>query len=97
MSETALQRKVRKMIERRGGWAKKIHADAYQGPGIPDLLACVRGHFTAFETKMEGEEPSRIQEHEMSQIAAAGGTALPIWSVEEAEAIIDGIIEGGVE
>lgn len=82
------------MIRGRGGWARKIHADAYQGAGIPDVIACIQGRFIAFETKKSQCIPTRIQRATMAEISRSGGVACPVWTVEDAEEIIDEILEG---
>lgn len=82
--ETALVDKIRKELGRRGIYTIKIHGDPYQPKGEADLICCVEGRFVALEVKVDGNEPSTLQEYTMKLIRQSGGTAAAVWSVEEA-------------
>jgi hypothetical protein len=56
-------------------WWVKLHGGAMQRSGVPDLLIVIDGRVVFVELKATGEEPSRLQEHILAQIEAAGGTA----------------------
>lgn len=51
----------------------KQHGSQYTGAGIPDILACIRGHFVAIEAKVLPNRPSPAQLVHMSQIIDSGG------------------------
>jgi Holliday junction resolvase len=79
-------------IRSRGGFAVKIHGSPFQVAGIPDILACYRGRFIAFECKRAAGLPaSKLQEWTMKQIRRAGGVALLIYAVEQATNELDRI------
>ncbi len=46
--------------------------------GVPDFLCCVNGRFLGIEAKANGGKPTALQEKNMRDIRAAGGTALVV-------------------
>jgi hypothetical protein len=50
-----------------------------------DFTICFFGHFLAIETKAPGKEPTPRQEQRIREITKAGGTAIVISSVEQAQ------------
>ena len=50
----------------------------YGRSGIPDIIACFRGHFIAIECKAGFNTTTQLQERELKAIAAAGGITLVI-------------------
>lgn len=92
MNEAALSKKIAKAIRDRGGWARKI-VGGPQSAGLPDILACYRGHFIGIETKMPGKEGTltNLQEKTLDSMKAAKGIAPVITSVHEVRRILDRI------
>jgi hypothetical protein len=90
--------KIIKRIEERGGRAFKIQGSesSFQEIGIPDILACYQGAFLGLEVKQPGEKPSAAQRHVLREIEAAGGVAAVVTSVEEADTLLDGVIDRSV-
>lgn len=43
--------------------------------GIPDIIACVNGHFLGIECKAGKGKTTALQDRELAAIQAAGGTA----------------------
>ena len=68
----------------------KEHGGMYGTAGIPDIIACINGHFYGFEVKTEGGKPTKLQETTIRKILAAGGTALVVRSVDEVRAVVNG-------
>ena len=62
----------------------------YGTAGIPDIIACINGHFYGFEVKTENGKPTKLQEATIRKILAAGGTALVVRSVDEVRTVISG-------
>ena len=62
----------------------------YGTAGIPDIIACIDGHFYGFEVKNEIGKPTKLQETTIRKILAAGGTALVVRSVDEVRAVVNG-------
>lgn len=46
--------------------------------GIPDVIACANGHFIGIECKAGKGKTTALQDRELEQIRAAGGSALVI-------------------
>jgi len=46
--------------------------------GVPDIVACINGHFLAIECKAGTNKPTALQVREIETIRANGGTALVV-------------------
>jgi Holliday junction resolvase len=60
----------------------------YGTAGIPDIIACVRGRFFAFEVKTATGKATALQKATLQKILASGGTAAVVRSVDEVRAIL---------
>lgn len=69
-------------------FAWKEHGGQYGTAGIPDIIACHRGHFIALEAKVGKNQPTKLQSATIEQIRKAGGTAAVVRSVEDVKTII---------
>lgn len=69
----------------------KEHGGMYGTAGIPDIIACINGHFFGFEVKTDIGKPTKLQESTIRKILAAGGTAVVVRSVDEVKAVVNGI------
>ena len=69
----------------------KEHGGMYGTAGIPDIIACINGHFFGFEVKTDVGKPTKLQEATIRKILAAGGTAVVVRSVDEVKAVVNGI------
>lgn len=69
----------------------KEHGGMYGTAGIPDIIACINGHFVGFEVKTDIGKPTKLQEATIRKILAAGGTAVVVRSVDEVKAVVNGI------
>ena len=87
--ETYLQRSIRKLIQKRGGYAIKQHGSMLSEPGIPDILACYKGFFLAIEAKEVGNTPSRQQGIHIRNIQSADGITCVVWDVKEVEVLLN--------
>ena len=67
----------------------KEHGGQYGTAGIPDIIACIEGHFFAFEVKTEKGKPTALQTVTIRKILEAGGTAAVVRSVDEVRALIE--------
>jgi hypothetical protein len=63
----------------------------YGVAGIPDIVACLRGRFVAFEVKTESGRLTELQRITLAKIRAAGGVAAKVTSLDEVRQIIDRI------
>ena len=69
----------------------KEHGGMYGTAGIPDIIACINGHFFGLEVKTNVGKPTKLQEATIRKILAAGGTAVVVRSVDEVKAVVNGI------
>lgn len=67
----------------------KEHGGQYGTAGIPDIIACIDGHFFGFEVKTDKGKPTALQTVTIRKILAAGGTAAVVRSVDEVRALIE--------
>ena len=69
----------------------KEHGGMYGTAGIPDIIACINGHFFGFEVKTDVGKPTKLQEATIRKILAAGGATVVVRSVDEVKAVVNGI------
>ena len=69
-------------------FAWKTHGGMYGTAGIPDIIACVRGRFFAFEVKTATGKATPLQKATLQKILASGGTAAVVRSLDEVRAIL---------
>jgi len=56
-------------------WFYKHWAGAYSQSGIPDIIACINGHFVGIEVKAEDGHPSPLQIRNIDLIQRSKGYA----------------------
>ena len=79
-AEKNYENKVKKYLEENGAYFIKYWAGAaYTKSGIPDILACVNGHFLGIELKAPNGKPSPLQIHNLKKIDEAGGYAILLY------------------
>ena len=76
-----------------GCFCWKEHGGMYGTAGLPDIIACIDGHFFAFEVKTYSGKTTKLQEATIRKILAAGGTALVVRSVDEVRTAINGSLQ----
>jgi len=89
MLEQQIQKQIDVQLTRRGVWVTKIINANRRG--VPDLLACVEGHFFAIEVKRPGMKATPIQKAQLARITKAGGTAIVATCWEDVEAHLGNI------
>lgn len=73
--EKNYENQIKKYIESIGGWQVKFFANSFTRKGVPDILACIGGHFVAIEVKSIAGKPSDLQIYTCEKIREAGGIA----------------------
>lgn len=93
MTEAELTRKCVLAIRKRGHFATKIHGGPNQPAGLPDIVACIKGHFVGIEMKLPDKRTNLTEKQakKLNDIKAAGGFAAVCTSVAEVEYICEGI------
>jgi len=91
MKEADIQAKILKYINSLDeGWATKvIKANT---AGVPDILACIKGHFVAIEVKTKYGRVSELQKIKLNQIRDAKGSAIVARDIKDVKNFIKGIV-----
>lgn len=92
MNEAALTAKMARRMRDRGAWARKIAGGPTQS-GLPDVLACYRGHFIGLEVKRPGKENNVtvLQQQTLDSMKGAGGITAVVTTVQQVDRILDKI------
>jgi hypothetical protein len=69
-------------------WWVKLHGGPQQRRGLPDLLVIANGRHIFIELKAPGGKLSKLQQHTIAQINAAGGRAVVCRTIEAVERTI---------
>ena len=72
-NEKAFENKIKAFLKSKGAYFIKTHGDRFSRVGVPDIIACVNGHFVAVEVKAENSKPSELQLYHLDEIRKAGG------------------------
>lgn len=94
--ETRLRKRIVKALTEwyPEGYFRKIHGNAFQNIGVPDLLCCIDGRFFGLEIKNPGKHATPAQMLEMEKIRKAHGLAAEIDSVQGALDFVKGGLSG---
>ena len=94
MKESDIVKAIMKYLKTVPGcFCWKEHGGMYGTAGIPDIIACVNGHFLGFEVKNDSGKPTKLQEATIRKILTAGGTALVVRSVDEVQTIVNDFLQ----
>ena len=78
-SEKAFENKIKQYLKSQNIWHVKFFANRMTKVGVPDILACVNGHFVAIEVKAANGKPSEIQLWNIEKIKESGGIAMVLY------------------
>jgi hypothetical protein len=90
-SEKSISEAIAKLCRKRGAYSFKVHGSVAMRRGLPDRAVCYRGRYIAIEEKQPGKKPTPLQQHELDQVLAAGGTAVVASSADHVAAVFDAI------
>jgi Holliday junction resolvase len=76
--EGEIKDQVRKILDEVGAYYFFPAANGYGRTGIPDVIACIGGHFVGIECKAESKQPTALQQRELDNIEKAEGTGLVV-------------------
>lgn len=80
INESDFKKKVEKFLEDEGFWYIKYWGGGgFTKSGIPDILACVHGHFFGIELKVRPNKPTKLQWYHLDKIEAAEGIAIVLY------------------
>ena len=78
--EGQVKRRVDRMLNESGVWWFSPQSGPYGRSGIPDRLACVRGHLVAIEVKADASKsPTRLQTLCMERMRASGAAVFVVY------------------
>lgn len=77
--EKNFENKVKRFLKDNGCWYVKFFANRMTRTGVPDILACVNGHFVAIEVKAQNGKPSELQVYNIKKIREAGGVGIILY------------------
>ncbi len=76
--EAKVKVKVKKILMDMGAYYAMPQSGGFGSAGIPDFLVCYQGGFFGIECKANGNKPTALQLHHMSEIRKAKGRAFVI-------------------
>jgi Holliday junction resolvase len=76
--EKKVKDKVTAVLKEYGAYYFFPPSNGFGRAGIPDIIACLHGHFVAIECKAGSNKPTALQLRELQSIYLAGATALLI-------------------
>lgn len=76
--EAKVKAKVVKLLKEAGVYYFYASTHGFGRSGVPDLVCCMGGRFIGIECKAGKNKPTPLQEKEMADIRAAGGTTLVV-------------------
>lgn len=97
---TTPEGKIKKLLDKmlkskQGVWSFPPQAGPFGSSGIPDRIACVRGHLVGIEAKADKtKKPTALQAKCMGDIERAGGKCFVVYDAETIKTVenwIDGI------
>lgn len=91
MRESKLQRNCIQYLKSLGIYYINLHGGGWSAKGAPDLIACIKGQFVAFEFKVEDNDMQPDQKIHMKRIKANGGLHYCPRTLDEFIQIIDEI------
>ncbi len=92
MREKSIENKIKIYLKSIGAYYVKYFGNSFSQVGVPDILACYKGHFIGIEVKNEKGKTSPLQDYNLEEIKKAGGYSLVARSVEDVKKVIDNII-----
>ena len=72
--ESKVKKRVREVLDKLGIYHFMPPANGFGRAGIPDIIACMDGHFIAIECKAGSGKTTALQDRELDRIHNAGGT-----------------------
>ena len=76
--EKRFEQKIKNFLKSQNCYYVKYFGCGFSRAGVPDILACVNGHFLAIEVKAERGRLSELQRINIEHINNCGGVALVV-------------------
>ena len=69
------KKEIKKYLDSIGAWYFCPYMAGMGKSGVPDIIACIVGHFVGIEVKREGKRPTKLQMRRIAEIQQARGSA----------------------
>lgn len=76
--ESKVKKQIRKILDTTRSYYAMPIGTGYGNSGVPDFLVCHQGHFIGIEAKAGKGQTTALQEKNLADIRAAGGTTFVI-------------------
>lgn len=76
--EKVVKDKVVSVLKSEGAYYFFPATHGYGRSGVPDIVACVNGHFLGIECKAGGNKPTALQLKELGDIRRSNGVAVVV-------------------
>lgn len=78
--EAKVKKEVRDLLKARfpDAYVFTPATGGYGKSGVPDIVCSINGWFIGIECKANGNKPTKLQLHNLEQIAASGGTSFVV-------------------
>jgi len=77
--EKIVKKRVTDILKEYGAWYFSPMTHGFGRSGIPDIIACYKGHFLGIECKAGKNVPTALQERELAAIEVQGGVTFVIY------------------
>lgn len=91
--EKKLQDKAIRYLKDRGIYHLNLYGDGRSGKGKPDLIACIKGKFVAFELKVGSNDMQADQVIHKRRIKRSGGLHYSPYTLEEFISIVEDLTQ----
>lgn len=79
-AEKTFENEIKKFLNKLPNtWYFKVWSGPYSKSGIPDIIACINGHFVAIEVKAENGHASELQKRNIRLINECNGIAYIVY------------------
>lgn len=90
--ESKLQKKCIDYLKSKKIYHLNLYGDGFSGKGKPDLLACIKGRFVAFELKVGSNDLQDDQKLHRIWIKRSGGLHYAPYTLEEFIEIVEELL-----
>lgn len=90
--EKKLQDKAIRYLRDRGIYYLNLYGDGFSGKGKPDIIACIKGRFVAFELKVGLNDMQDDQKIHKLRIERSGGLHYSPYTLEEFISIVEDLL-----
>ena len=90
--EKKLQDNAIRYLRERGVYHLNLYGDGWSGKGKPDIIACIKGKFVAFELKVGSNDMQDDQKIHKLRIERSNGLHFSPYTLSEFISIVEGLL-----